>query len=105
MDFKKIAQSLDLEEDEYMDLIRLFVETTETNLENLESSINAMDSEAVFKMAHKIKGAALNLEMTDVANLAKEIEAKGKSNQLTDISPLFGEFKKAFEKINALTAQ
>ena len=105
MDFKKIAQSLDLEEDEYMDLIRLFVETTETNLQNLESSVNAMDSEAVFKIAHKIKGAALNLEMTDVANLAKEIETKGKGNQLKDISPLLGELKKALEKINALAAQ
>lgn len=105
MDFKKIAQSLDLEEDEYMDLVRLFVETTEVNLQDLESSINTKDSEAVFKMAHKIKGAAFNLEMTDVANLAKEIEMKGKSNQLTDISPLFGELKKAFEKINALVAQ
>ncbi len=105
MDFKKIAKGLDLEEDEYMDLIRLFVETTEANLQDLESSIKAQDSEAVFKMAHKIKGAALNLELADVASLAKEIEFKGRNNQLTDTSPLFGELKKSFVKISALTAQ
>jgi HPt (histidine-containing phosphotransfer) domain-containing protein len=105
MNFKEIAQSLDLEEDEYKDLIKLFIETTESNLKELEGSIASQDAEGIFKTAHRIKGAAFNLELNDIAVLAKEIETRGKNDQLADIPPLFTELKNAFGQLSALTAE
>ncbi len=104
MDLKEIAKSLDLEEDEYRDLIKLFIDTTESNLKELESYITAKDAEGAFKMAHKIKGAAFNLELNDIGVLAKEIETRGKSDQLADIPQLFTQLKQAFNQLNTLIA-
>ena len=104
MDLKEIAQSLDLEEDEYRDLVKLFIETTESNLKELENYIAAEDAEGAFRIAHKIKGAAFNLELNDIARLAKEIETRGKGAQLTDIPQLFTQLTEAFNQLKALIA-
>jgi HPt (histidine-containing phosphotransfer) domain-containing protein len=105
MDFKRIAQELDLEEGEYMDLIKLFLDTTGPNLDTLEKSIRANDSEAASKTAHKIKGAALNLDLTEVADLAKDIELRAKNGQLAEIPSVLSALKDSVNQIRNLASQ
>ena len=40
MNYNKISKILGLEEDEYLELVELFIETSKSDLKNLQSAIN-----------------------------------------------------------------
>ncbi|MEA3386660.1 MAG: Hpt domain-containing protein [Thermodesulfobacteriota bacterium] len=82
MNFKESAENLGLEEDEYLELIDLFVEVGETDLDKLQSGIDDENAEEVAKAAHSLKGASGNLGLMEFSRIAKEIEEKGQNNQL-----------------------
>jgi HPt (histidine-containing phosphotransfer) domain-containing protein len=61
LNVKEASQNLGLEEDEYIELVELFVETSALDLINLLSAINAKNIDKVARIAHSLKGAAANL--------------------------------------------
>lgn len=58
-----------------------FISSLAGHLANLEEVFNKGDLEQVGKAGHTIKGALLNLGLHDCAELAHEIEQKGKRRQ------------------------
>ncbi|RKX60238.1 MAG: hypothetical protein DRP37_05520 [Thermodesulfobacteriota bacterium] len=82
MNFKELAENLGLEEDEYLELIDLFVEVGKTDLDKLQSGIDDGNAEDVAKSAHSLKGASGNLGLMEFFQIAKEIEEKGRNGQL-----------------------
>jgi len=75
---------LGLEEDEYLELVELFVETSKTDLKNLRSAINNKDMEMIARIAHSLKGAAMNLGLDDFNELAKTIEKTARDEELKE---------------------
>ncbi|PXF59548.1 MAG: hypothetical protein C4B58_02980 [Deltaproteobacteria bacterium] len=82
MNFKESAENLGLEEDEYLELIDLFVEVGKTDLDKLQSGIDDENAEEVAKAAHSLKGASGNLGLMEFFQIAKKIEEKGRNGQL-----------------------
>jgi HPt (histidine-containing phosphotransfer) domain-containing protein len=82
MNCKELAQRLGLEEEEYLELLELFVETTGPNLAKLQGGLDACDSRQVLEAAHTIKGSSANLGLAAIAEVAKEIEEKARHNSL-----------------------
>ncbi len=82
MDFKEAARTLGLEEDEYMEVLRLFIEVSHADLEKLKSGIETKNTRIVFETSHSIKGAAVNLGFQDIAQVAKELELNARQNKL-----------------------
>ncbi|MEA1991930.1 MAG: Hpt domain-containing protein [Thermodesulfobacteriota bacterium] len=82
MNFRELAENLGLEEDEYLELINLFVEVGTTDMDKLQSAIDEGKAEDAAKAAHSLKGASGNLGLMEFAQIAKEIEEKGRSGQL-----------------------
>ena len=99
MNFKELAENLGLEEDEYLELIDLFVEVGKTDLDKLQSGIDDGNAEDVAKAAHSLKGASGNLGLMEFSEIAKEIEEKGRNNQLGGTAEATQELKEQLKAI------
>jgi len=74
MNFKELSDNLGMEEDEYMELIELFFETSISDLKKLQVAVEEANAKKVADIAHSFKGAALNLGLTELFEIAKQLE-------------------------------
>jgi HPt (histidine-containing phosphotransfer) domain-containing protein len=76
MNIKEISETLGLEEEEYLELIELFIDTGVAEFDRLKSAFSGLDFEQMVSIAHMLKGAASNLGLTDVQSAASNIEQR-----------------------------
>lgn len=101
MNFKELGANLGLEEDEYRELIELFVTTGSADFQNIQSALTNSDADQVMRSAHTIKGAAGNLGLIEVSDVAKIIEDNAGNNQLDGLESAVADLQKHFEEIDA----
>ncbi len=82
MDLSSQATALGLETGEYLELVELFMESTDADLARLESALSSQTPQQVAEAAHSIKGAAAGLGFENTQVLAKEIEMNARQNVL-----------------------
>ncbi len=99
MDIKALADNLGLEEDEYLELADLLVDTGMVDLSNMESAVKAGDTDTAAKAAHSIKGASGNLGIMDIYELAKAIEAQLRDNNLETVGTQIREIREKLESL------
>ena len=102
MNFEELGAKLGLEEDEYRELVQLFMTSGAADFRNLTASLADGDADAVMRKAHSIKGASGNLGLDDVYQTAGLIEKKAASGQLDDIEPLMATMQSQFDAIETL---
>ena len=100
MNFKELAENLGMEEDEYLEIVELFVETAIADLDKLQSGIEKGDSEEAGNAAHSLKGSSGNLGFTDFYESAKLIEQKVREGTLDNIVE---DVKLLREKLDVIT--
>ncbi len=105
MDIKEIAEELGLEEDEFMELIDLFIETSAKDIDRLESAIMNEDPEGIVIAAHSLKGASANLGLMDFSETAKTIEFKGRNNNFNKLDDEVALLKTKLQQIAAEPAE
>jgi histidine phosphotransfer protein HptB len=105
MDIKALAENLGLEEDEYLELVDLLVETGMVDLNNMESAVKAGDADAAAKAAHSIKGASGNLGVMDIFELTKSVEAELRNNNLAGIEDQLKEIRNKLEALEKLVKE
>ena len=101
MNFKELGENLGLEEDEYRELVELFVNTGTADYEKIQSGLASSDADQVMRSAHTIKGAAGNLGLIDVSDVAKIIEENAIDNHLDGLDQVVRQLKTHFEAIDA----
>ena len=101
MNFKELGENLGLEEDEYRELVELFVNTGTADYEKIQSGLASSDADQVMRSAHTIKGAAGNLGLIDVSDVAKIIEENAIGNHLDGLDQVVRQLKTHFEAIDA----
>ena len=101
MNLKELGANLGLEEDEYKELIELFIETGTADFQNLQSALAENNAEQVMRSAHTIKGASGNLGLVDVSQTAGIIEDKADKNQLDNLAQAVETLKTQFDAIIA----
>jgi len=79
------AKQLNLEEEELLELMDLFLKTTSSELTELQSALEKNDFRVVEAMAHSIKGAAGILRLLEIHEAAKRIEMAARTNRLEEI--------------------
>ena len=79
MNFEELAGNVGLEQEEYLELIELFIETGFSDLAQLQSAIEEGDGEKAGNAAHSVKGAAGNLGLIELSEIAKDIEEKARN--------------------------
>ena len=82
MNFRKLSENLGMEEDEYMELIELFIETGISDLKKLQIAVEENNAEKAANIAHSFKGAALNMGLTGFFEIAKEMEITARNGHL-----------------------
>jgi HPt (histidine-containing phosphotransfer) domain-containing protein len=101
MDIKALAEELGLEENDALRLVQTFIETTGQDLLLLERAFADQDADQVRKLAHHIKGAASNLELTVITEAALAIEEKARSNILAGTEPQIAAIRSGLDSIRA----
>jgi len=84
MNFKELAENLGLEEEEYLELIELFIETGMSDLGTLSSAIKEKNAEKAANAAHSLKGATSNLGLMELYEAAMKIEEGILNNRLEE---------------------
>lgn len=107
MDIKKMAEDLEMEYGEFMDLLGLFVEKSASDFNRLESSIRSGDVSGVVEASHSIKGAAGNLGIMKIYEIAKGIEMNGRCNNINCVNceGAVSVLKEALDKVGHIVRQ
>jgi HPt (histidine-containing phosphotransfer) domain-containing protein len=84
MDLRRLAEELGLAEDDVCRLALTFLDSTDKDLLLLEQAYSQQDADQVRRIAHHIKGAADNLELTAIVEVALAMEEQARSGILVD---------------------
>lgn len=99
MDFQDLAARLGIDDEDFLELVELFVTTTLSDIDKIKHGVQAENSRDVAAASHSIKGAAGNLGFDEIFELAKLMEIQAKEEDLDG----FADFIKALEsKVKAL---
>ena len=82
VNFRKLSKNLGLEEEEYIELFELFVETSMADLNKLWFAIDIVSAEKAASIGHSLKGAALNLGLNEFHEIAEAIGKTARDGQL-----------------------
>lgn len=82
MNTKKLAKGLGLEEDDYLEILELFVESGRADLDALQAAVKSNNAEGTVRAAHSIKGASASLGLPELSELAKGIEFKARKQDM-----------------------
>lgn len=99
MNIKELAENLGLEEDEYLELVELFIDTGMADIEKLLSAIEEGNAEAAAQAAHSLKGASGNLGLMEIYDVALKTEEEARNNSLDGIAESVQTLK---EELNSL---
>jgi HPt (histidine-containing phosphotransfer) domain-containing protein len=99
MDFRELANKLEVEENEFLELLGLFVETGYTDLNELHSAIEHGDTEKAARVAHSIKGTSANLGLTEIFEFAKRIEMNVRNSDLFGATGAAQRIKEELDRI------
>ncbi|MGZ6275351.1 MAG: Hpt domain-containing protein [Syntrophales bacterium] len=82
INLRQMAENVGLDENEYLQLLALFIETSICYLNELKSDIRNGDAKKVYETIHNIRGAAENLGIPEMSEIAKVMELKARNNVL-----------------------
>jgi HPt (histidine-containing phosphotransfer) domain-containing protein len=99
MNFKELGEKIGLEEDEYRELVELFMETGMADYDCLKTAFEAGDAQQVARRAHTIQGAAGNMGIMNVHEVAKRIERAAVDNRLDSVGAELDGLKGLFDEV------
>ncbi|MCF6248546.1 MAG: Hpt domain-containing protein [Desulfobacula sp.] len=82
MDFQDLASRLGIDDEDFMELVELFVVTTLSDIEKIKKSVQKKNCHDASAAAHSIKGAAGNMGFNDMFELAKTMEMQAREESL-----------------------
>ena len=99
MNLKALAENLELEEDEYLELVYLFLNTSSSDLNKLQAAIEKGNAQNVAGLAHSVKGAAVTLGLTEIFEYAKKLETNAQANNLKGATRLVRSIQEELDRI------
>ena len=88
MDVKALAENIGIDEETYLEILAMFYEKSVEDMGIIEGALGEGKPDMAVRGAHSIKGAAANLGIEDISELAKEIEMKARAGVLNEIPVL-----------------
>ena len=104
MNIAELAEAIGLNESEYLELIDLLIETSNADIAQAESAVGSADSDTATRAFHSIKGAAANMGLTEIADLAKQGKQMARQNALDQLSPLLQRLRTKLDALTELSA-
>lgn len=85
MNFNSMASDLGLDESDFRELAELLVQTSQSDLDRLQTAVDSQDFKAAAGAAHSIKGAAGNLGFQTLSSLARVVETQTRDSSLDGV--------------------
>ena len=83
------------------ELIDTFIEDATTQIDALRASAAAADGEAIVRPAHSLKSNAANVGATVLGELARGLEADGRTGRVPDVVARVASVEKEFAAVRA----
>ena len=99
MKIEDLVDNLGLDIKDVKELLELYVAATASDLERLREAIGNNDANIVHERAHSIKGASGNLGLTELYELAKEIDELARANNLAGLETICNDFDYKFHQL------
>lgn len=96
---ESITEELGLDQEQYLEILTDFIEEKKKDMEDLESALAQKDIEMISRLAHKIKGSALNLRLDPLARPAARIEMAAKKGDVSGIGGDWDALRRGFEAL------
>lgn len=87
-DTEALVMLEEIMEDEFPDLIQVFISDSDPRLPALQQAYDDQDCSSLRELAHSFKGASGNLSALPLADLCYKIEEKARDTNLDGIQPL-----------------
>ncbi len=101
MNFKDLASNLGLDEEDFIELVELFVTTSLSDIAKIRKAVqdnNAADAAAA---AHSIKGASGNLGFEDIFTRARDMEMQARKENLDGFDELVADLESMVKALDS----
>lgn len=105
MDFRGLANHLDMEKDEFLEVLNLFLDVSDDELRTLQSALDKGDPQKAARAAHSIKGAAINLGLLEMYEFAKSMEKSTRENHVDEAYEMAKRAKVEIDRIRETLGQ
>ena len=99
MNFKELGEKIGLDEDEYIEMIELFVESGGEDLQKLEIAIKEADAEKALEASHSIKGSSGSLMLDTIYEIAKSMDDILRTGKLDNVEEMLNNLRSEYETI------
>ena len=82
---KLLAAEIEFDVEDFIPLITLFIDTTDSNLIEISSAVKESDKELISSNIHNIKGAAMNLGLIQISEIMSTMSKLNKTGSFADI--------------------
>ncbi len=97
-----LCQQFNLGDEQVKEMMPSFISTLAGHMSNLEKALQSGDLKVLGKSGHTIKGAFLNLGLSECAEIALQIERRGKEeDRSADFAKMVARLR---EKIDVITS-
>jgi HPt (histidine-containing phosphotransfer) domain-containing protein len=99
MNFKEIGKNIGLEEDEYIEMIELFVESGGEDLQKLEIAIKEADAEKAHEASHSIKGSSGSLMLDTIYEISKSMDDILRTGKIDNVEEMLTRLRSEYETL------
>lgn len=85
MNLKALGESLGLDEDEFIEIVEIFIDSALQDLKKLNDAFSSENYLAASEAAHSLKGSAANLGFMDIAGIASKLEKDAQKKNVSNI--------------------
>jgi HPt (histidine-containing phosphotransfer) domain-containing protein len=99
MDFKSLGDNLGLEEDEFLEIVELFIDTANNDFKKIQKAVSDDNSNLIAESSHSLKGAAGNLGFKEISGNAEFIEKIARSGKIDGFDVQLSDIQKGLKEI------
>jgi HPt (histidine-containing phosphotransfer) domain-containing protein len=105
MNIKELSENLGLEEDEYMEMLNLFLTSGGADLSRIEQALKEANARLVHEAAHSLKGSAGSLCIDNIFELALAIDDKSRQGILEGLDELAQKLRRAYDELATVVSR
>lgn len=99
---QSLASKIEFEIADYISLLELFLDTTESDLNGIRSALLLSDQKIISANIHNIKGASMNLGLNIITETMERMSILNKEGKFTDIEGIVEECKTELEELRKI---
>ena len=99
IDLSALQELKEIMEDEFDELISVFISDGENQIETLRQAIDTSSSADIRRIAHTLKGSSSNLGITGLSELCKMLEYQAAEGQLGNAFELLDKIISEYETV------